>query len=123
MIGFVQSHPLQAASLIALASLAALAACIWLASVVKGDVSIVDSVCSLMILLAAIIYATVMPEVSTRAGVVLALVTLWAIRLAVYIRWRNWGKGEDRRYQAIRGREVVDGCVISFAYWNPEILR
>jgi steroid 5-alpha reductase family enzyme len=24
------------------------------------------------------------------------------LRLAVYITWRNWGEGEDRRYQAIR---------------------
>ena len=27
---------------------------------------------------------------------------LWALRLFVYITWRNWGEAEDRRYQAIR---------------------
>jgi steroid 5-alpha reductase family enzyme len=65
---FVQSRPLLAASLIALASLVALAACTWLASVVKRDVSIVDSVWSLLILLAAITYAMVMPDLGARGS-------------------------------------------------------
>ena len=33
-----------------------------------------------------------------------ALVLAWALRLGVYITRRNWGHGEDRRYQAIRAR-------------------
>jgi steroid 5-alpha reductase family enzyme len=28
----------------------------------------------------------------------------WAVRLCLYITQRNWGHGEDRRYQAIRAR-------------------
>jgi steroid 5-alpha reductase family enzyme len=39
-----------------------------------------------------------------RAVLTLALVTMWALRLSIYITWRNWGHGEDRRYQAIRRR-------------------
>jgi steroid 5-alpha reductase family enzyme len=35
---------------------------------------------------------------------VLALLAVWAVRLAGYITWRNWGEGEDHRYQAIRAR-------------------
>jgi steroid 5-alpha reductase family enzyme len=31
-------------------------------------------------------------------------VSAWALRLAIYITWRNWGHGEDRRYQVIRAR-------------------
>jgi steroid 5-alpha reductase family enzyme len=34
----------------------------------------------------------------------LLLLSLWALRLAVYITARNWGHGEDPRYQAIRRR-------------------
>ena len=34
----------------------------------------------------------------------LALVTLWGLRLAIYLAWRNSGHEEDRRYQAIRRR-------------------
>jgi steroid 5-alpha reductase family enzyme len=28
--------------------------------------------------------------------------TLWGLRLSLHILWRNWGQGEDRRYQAWR---------------------
>ena len=34
----------------------------------------------------------------------LALGSAWALRLALFITWRNWGHGEERRYQAIRER-------------------
>ena len=30
------------------------------------------------------------------------LTTAWGLRLSLYIAWRNWGHGEDRRYQAWR---------------------
>jgi steroid 5-alpha reductase family enzyme len=39
-----------------------------------------------------------------RAALVLVLVAVWALRLSIYITWRNWGQGEDHRYQAIRAR-------------------
>jgi steroid 5-alpha reductase family enzyme len=28
--------------------------------------------------------------------------TIWGLRLSLHILWRNWGQGEDRRYQAWR---------------------
>lgn len=37
-----------------------------------------------------------------REGVILAMLTLWGVRLSVYLAWRNWGKPEDRRYAAMR---------------------
>jgi steroid 5-alpha reductase family enzyme len=104
MSGLLQSWPQMTAALIALAAMAALAFCGWLVSLAKRDVSIVDSAWSLMILLAAVVYAVVLPEVGARATLVLVLVAIWAMRLAGYITWRNWGEGEDRRYQAIRAR-------------------
>lgn len=30
--------------------------------------------------------------------------TAWGLRLALHIAWRNWGQGEDRRYQAWRAK-------------------
>jgi steroid 5-alpha reductase family enzyme len=30
------------------------------------------------------------------------MVTLWGLRLSIYLGWRNWGKPEDFRYQAMR---------------------
>jgi steroid 5-alpha reductase family enzyme len=104
MTAFIASRPLLAAALCALAALAALAFCTWLVSLAKRDVSIVDSVWSLMILLAAAVYALLLPQAGDRTGVVLALTALWALRLAGYITWRNHGAGEDRRYQDIRAR-------------------
>jgi steroid 5-alpha reductase family enzyme len=73
----------------------------WLVSLVRRDVSIVDSLWSIMFLIAAVIYYQA-GDVGPRAQLVLLLVALWAIRLAVYITWRNWGEGEDYRYQKIR---------------------
>ena len=32
------------------------------------------------------------------------LTTAWGLRLSLHIAWRNWGQGEDRRYQAWRAK-------------------
>jgi steroid 5-alpha reductase family enzyme len=90
-----------------LAGAAALALLTWLLSLRLRDVSIVDSLWSLMLLLQAWIYALGAAPgapAGARARLTLALVTLWALRLSGYISWRNLGHGEDRRYQAIRAR-------------------
>lgn len=79
-----------------------LAALTWLLSVVKRDVSIVDTMWSIMIFSAALFYSSSVEPYWNRSSLVLTLVLIWAVRLAVYISWRNWGEGEDRRYQAIR---------------------
>jgi steroid 5-alpha reductase family enzyme len=41
-------------------------------------------------------------HLTPRMFLVLFLVSLWAIRLCVYLTWRNWGPHEDHRYVAIR---------------------
>jgi steroid 5-alpha reductase family enzyme len=38
------------------------------------------------------------------AGALLALVTIWGVRLSFHITRRNWGKGEDYRYVEMRTR-------------------
>ena len=76
----------------------------WVASYLKTDVSIVDSAWPLLIVSGGAVYAAVLPVSSRRAAFVLVPAALWALRLAVHITWRNWGKAEDRRYQAIRAR-------------------
>ena len=57
-----------------------------------------------MFALAAYTYALDAGAVGQRAVLALSLLTAWALRLSIYITWRNWGHGEDRRYQAIRAR-------------------
>jgi steroid 5-alpha reductase family enzyme len=74
----------------------------WLVSVAKQDVSIVDSLWSLFFLALTITYVVMAPALSERAYLVLFVVTVWAVRLSLFITLRNWGEPEDRRYQAIR---------------------
>ncbi len=89
---------------IGLAALSGAAVLVWLVSVQRRNVAIVDSLWSLMFILAAFDYAAQAASSSPRALLVLALVSLWGLRLSIYITARNWGHGEDRRYQAIRAR-------------------
>jgi len=85
-----------------LAVLAVFAAVGWLLSLPLRNVSIVDSMWSLMFLLAALTYTAGQASPGPRAWLVITLVGLWSIRLAAYISWRNRGHGEDFRYQKIR---------------------
>ncbi len=74
----------------------------WLYSIYRKDVSIVDSMWSLMFLIATAIYALSADLPGSRSLLVTVLVAVWALRLAIYITWRNWGEAEDYRYQKIR---------------------
>ncbi|KQU67119.1 MULTISPECIES: DUF1295 domain-containing protein [unclassified Rhizobacter] len=87
-----------------LAASASLALVAWAGSVLLRDASLVDRFWSALIGAAVLAYAVLLPATGARAGWMGALLLVWALRLAVYISWRNWGHGEDRRYQAIRAR-------------------
>ena len=76
----------------------------WLASLVRSDVSLVDRSWGPMIAAPGVVYAALLPDAMPRAGWVIPLLLAWAIRLAWHVTRRNWGHGEDRRYQAIRAR-------------------
>ena len=75
---------------------------LWLVSLLKSDVSIVDSLWPMMFLFAVIVYAALLPGEGPRTATVLVLVSVWALRLFLYITWRNWGEDEDFRYRKIR---------------------
>ena len=87
-----------------LAPVAALALLTWIASLVRRDVSLVDRTWSLMIAAPMAVYAWHATWPDPRGVAVVLIVAAWAIRLAAYVTRRNWGHGEDRRYQAIRAR-------------------
>jgi steroid 5-alpha reductase family enzyme len=76
----------------------------WLLSLRMRNVSIVDSLWSLMLFAAGVIYALGADPRVPRFTLVLWPLAIWAARLSIYITARNLGKGEDRRYQAIRER-------------------
>ncbi|MEO8858796.1 MAG: DUF1295 domain-containing protein, partial [Burkholderiaceae bacterium] len=76
----------------------------WLASLVQRDASLVDRVWSVSIAGAGVVYCSLLSPVSARGALMVALACIWALRLSSFITWRNWGHGEDRRYQEIRDR-------------------
>jgi steroid 5-alpha reductase family enzyme len=90
------------AYLIALAAMAAAAFLTWLLSLLRRDVSIVDSLWSLMFLIGLGAYMLATDGLGPRATLMYLLVAAWSLRLSVYITVRNHGQPEDRRYQAIR---------------------
>lgn len=92
------------AALFSLLAVCMLAVATWLVSVVKRDVSIVDSLWSILIVTAAGAYVYSLQSAGPRAAWLIPLAGLWALRLAGYITWRNWGEPEDYRYQQIRAR-------------------
>jgi steroid 5-alpha reductase family enzyme len=102
-----------------LALCAGLALLTWIASVVRRDASLVDRTWSLMIAGPAFVYAAQTGWAGSRAIALLVLVLAWGVRLCIYITARNWGHGEDRRYQEIRARNqphfALKSLVLIFA--------
>ena len=87
--------------LLSLAAILAFAGLAWIGSIFVGKVSFVDSLWSLFFLLAAGIVAFDSVPLSGRALLVVALVSIWALRLSLHITMRNWGEPEDHRYQNV----------------------
>ena len=92
------------AAALGLAAGAVLATAVWVASLAKRDVSIVDSAWSFLVLVPALVVFDALPQSGPRAEAMLAVAALWAVRLSLHITWRHRGQPEDRRYQEIRQR-------------------
>ncbi|SDZ40690.1 Steroid 5-alpha reductase family enzyme [Variovorax sp. YR634] len=91
-------------ALAGLAWTASLALLTWVASLVRHDASLVDRMWPVFIVGAGLVYFALLPVQTVRGLWMAVLGAAWAVRLCLYITWRNWGHGEDRRYQAIRAR-------------------
>ena len=83
-------------------ALAVLFGLTWLVSIPLRNVSIVDVVWGLAFVTTAWAGLLAAPHVRGRHVVTTVLVTVWGLRLAVHLAWRNPGKGEDFRYVAMR---------------------
>ncbi|MDR7332132.1 DUF1295 domain-containing protein [Roseateles asaccharophilus] len=86
-----------------LALAVAIAVPTWAVSVPLRDASLADRVWASFIAVPAALYV-LMLGADARLMVMLTLLLAWALRLTFYVSRRNWGHGEDRRYQAIRAR-------------------
>jgi steroid 5-alpha reductase family enzyme len=77
---------------------------LWLLSLALRDASIVDIFWGLGFVMIAHVARMTAGGAPARAWLVTGLVTAWGVRLGAYLLWRNWGGGEDYRYQAMRRR-------------------
>ncbi|WP_372645419.1 DUF1295 domain-containing protein [Ancylomarina sp.] len=75
---------------------------IWGISVIIKDVSIVDLFWGMGFVIVNAFYFYNSGDLYQRKILLLVLVSLWGLRLSVYLSWRNIGKGEDFRYQNFR---------------------
>ncbi|MEZ4687761.1 MAG: DUF1295 domain-containing protein [Bacteroidia bacterium] len=75
---------------------------LWLISIRLKDVSIVDLFWGLGFVVVNGIYFVLSDGPDLRQALVTILVTVWGLRLAIYLSWRNRGKGEDYRYRQFR---------------------
>ena len=74
---------------------------VWLLSLARKDASVIDPFWGLGFLLVTVA-ACVLNGLVPRTAFLLILVAVWSLRLSVYLLWRNWGHGEDRRYVTMR---------------------
>jgi steroid 5-alpha reductase family enzyme len=76
---------------------------LWIVSLILRNSSIVDIFWGTGFVIANWVYFALTPNgFPARKWLIVTLVTIWGLRLSLYILWRNWGKGEDFRYQKWR---------------------
>lgn len=75
---------------------------LWVLSVYLKNVSIVDIFWGLGFVIINGVYFFLSETFYSRNFMVLLLVTIWGLRLSIYLAYRNIGKGEDFRYQEFR---------------------
>jgi len=75
---------------------------LWIVSLWRRDASVVDPFWGFGFVLTAWIALVVNTPGVTRVLMLVGLTTIWGLRLSLFLLWRNWGHGEDRRYAAMR---------------------
>ena len=79
---------------------------IWIVSLILKNSSIVDIFWGAGFVLSNWVYFALTPDgFPARKWLIGILVTIWGLRLSLYILWRNWGKPEDFRYRKWRDEE------------------
>src|SRR5699024_6993704 len=91
------------------------------AQILKNN-SIVDSFWGPSFLIVAVYTLIIQNEPGIRSYILTAMVTIWALRLFLYITVRNWNKPEDYRYVNMRKR-WGDSFPLLKAYANVFLLQ
>ncbi|MGD9055334.1 MAG: DUF1295 domain-containing protein [Desulfobacterales bacterium] len=81
-----------------LAAVTGMMFCGWVLSLIRKNVTLVDSLWGLGFVLIAWITFGLTEGFYGRKVLLVALTTVWGLRLSAHLTWRNWGKGEDPRY-------------------------
>ena len=90
---------------------------LWLVSLALRNSSIVDIFWGTgFVVTSWLLFALTPDGLAQRKWLIGALVTLWGLRLSLYILWRNFGKPEDFRYQKWRREE-------GSSWWWKSFLR
>ena len=91
--------------LVGLAAVQVMMVLVWVGSLVRTDASLVDRFWGLAFVVLSWAYTVAAGTIGeARPRLVAVLVSVWGLRLAGYITWRNWGDEEDPRYQDMRAR-------------------
>jgi steroid 5-alpha reductase family enzyme len=86
-------------------AIAALMFVTWIISVAISNASIVDITWGFgFVVVAWVVRLRVDDGLDARQWLLVAMTTVWGLRLTGYLWWRNHGKGEDFRYVAMRRR-------------------
>ena len=96
-----------------LASVIAMMMLGWLLSLVLKNVTVVDSLWGLGFVLIAWLTFFLTDGFFGRKLLIALLVTLWGLRLCIYMTWRNWGKREDPRYGSWREKSGKHFWIVS----------
>jgi len=88
--------------LLAFAAIMSMMTLLWLVSIKIKNVSIVDLFWGFGFVVASAVYFISTEGLETRKILLMTMVTIWGLRLSIYLAWRNLGKGEDFRYQKFR---------------------
>ena len=75
---------------------------LWLISVVIKNASIIDSFWGIGYIILVYFYQSQAKSFDLANWLLVSLVTVWGLRLSIYLMIRNSGKGEDFRYQEFR---------------------
>jgi steroid 5-alpha reductase family enzyme len=75
---------------------------LWVISIFLRNVSIVDLFWGLGFVIISVFFFINTNGNESRKIILMTLVTIWGLRLSIYIAWRNSGMGEDFRYRQFR---------------------
>ncbi len=107
---------------------------LWMASLLRRDASIIDPFWGAGFVLVAWIALALNWPPAGRVWLLAILTTVWGLRLSLFLLWRNWGHGEDRRYRKMRehhGRKfwgvslftvfLLQGVILWFVSWPIQV--